>query len=112
MPPPPQINLAARTHPLAGGEAEHRGVLLREEEQAKLDQERAEGARSPAYDDAEPSDSIKTHSEDEYSSDEERETRKSKGLVKRLKGEAKVISGKIRRDEGRVHEGKEMMASS
>ncbi|KAJ7649145.1 hypothetical protein DFH06DRAFT_1209050, partial [Mycena polygramma] len=52
-PAPPKIKLAPRTHPLAGGEAHHRGVPLCEEEQAKMDDERHDGARGPAYNGAE-----------------------------------------------------------
>ncbi|KAJ7113778.1 hypothetical protein C8R44DRAFT_881366 [Mycena epipterygia] len=113
MPSPPQINLAARMQPLAGGEAEHGGVRLCEDEQAKLDDERAEGVRSPAYNDTGPSARFTPHTEDEYSSDEAKEDVEpggtTKKLVKRLKGEAKVISGRMKRDPDRVEKGKAMM---
>ncbi|KAJ6580060.1 hypothetical protein DFH09DRAFT_1310013 [Mycena vulgaris] len=111
IPSPARINLAPRTHPLADGDAQHGGFLLRESVQAKLDEERAEGVRSPAYNDAGPSAPFTTRSEDEYSSDEAREDAqggKVKRLVKRLRGEAKVISGQIRRDPERREEGKNM----
>ncbi|KAJ7669132.1 hypothetical protein B0H17DRAFT_1086771 [Mycena rosella] len=87
IPPPPHLNLAPRTHPLADGEAQHGGVPLRESVQAKLDEERAEGVRSPAYDGAGPSTEFKANEEDDYSSDEGRDAQegKAKRLVKRLK---------------------------
>ncbi|KAJ7034206.1 hypothetical protein C8F04DRAFT_1102649 [Mycena alexandri] len=121
-PSPPQINLAPRTHPLAGGEAEHGGFLLREERQAELDDERAQGTREPAYDDA--PEFKPNFEEDRYSSDEasdeanggkmkklkKRITRRTITLiVRRVKGEAKLLSGRIRRDEEKVEEGKRMI---
>ncbi|KAJ7016549.1 hypothetical protein C8F04DRAFT_1406882 [Mycena alexandri] len=109
-PSPPQINLAPRTHPLAGGEAEHGGFLLREERQAELDDERAQGTREPAYDDA--PEFKPNFEEDRYSSDEasdEANGGKMKKLKKRIKGEAKLLSGRIRRDEEKVEEGKRMI---
>ncbi|KAJ7749710.1 hypothetical protein B0H16DRAFT_1691820 [Mycena metata] len=109
-PSPPQINLAPRTHPLAGGEAQHGGFLLREERQAELDDERAQGTREPAYDDApefKPNFEQDTYSSDEAS--DEANGGKMKKLKKRIKGEAKVLSGRIRRDEDKVEEGKKMI---
>ncbi|KAJ7263595.1 hypothetical protein B0H12DRAFT_1217339 [Mycena haematopus] len=97
---PPKVNLAPRTHPLAGQEAEHGGVLLCEDTQANMDDERATGARAPAYNDAvefKPSDD----SEDNYSSDEQNEGGVTKRLVRRVKGGAKAISGRIRSDPER-----------
>ncbi|KAJ7155317.1 hypothetical protein C8R46DRAFT_1356517 [Mycena filopes] len=111
----PKINLAPRTHPLAGGDAMHGGELLREERQAEMDEERAEGVRAPAYDDAaktpkgEQEDGEGEGQGDSYSSDEARDEvngGKMKSLRKRVRGQAKVISGKIRRDPARVEEGR------
>ncbi|KAF8214833.1 hypothetical protein K438DRAFT_1749907 [Mycena galopus ATCC 62051] len=107
MPGPPKINLAARTHPLAGGSAEHGGVPLCEDAQAELDDERADGTREPAYNEAVE---FKPGEEDSYSSDEAGEEEgRTKRLLKRMKGGAKVISGRIRGDSERVKEGQDIM---
>ncbi|KAF7362749.1 hypothetical protein MVEN_00624400 [Mycena venus] len=103
-PPPPAINLAPRTHPLAGGEAEHGGVPLSEDKQAEMDDERADGELGPAYNSAEA-----FKDEDSYSSDEAKEDGTGKRLMKRVKGGAKVVSGRIRGDRERVKEGQDMM---
>lgn len=106
-PAPPEINLAPRTHPLAGGEAEHGGVPLREDKQAEMDEERAEGALGPAYNDGVE---FKPGEEDNYSSDEAKEELgTTKRLAKRVKGGAKVISGRMRSDPERVKEGQDMI---
>ncbi|KAJ7463937.1 hypothetical protein FB451DRAFT_1370377 [Mycena latifolia] len=114
MPTPPQLNLAPRTHPLAAGDAQHGGVLLREDVQAQMDAERAEGTLSPAYDGVGPHAESATREEDDYSSDEggaEQGEGGVKRLVRKVKGEAKVLSGQIRRDPERVEEGKKMKAA-
>ncbi|KAJ6493337.1 hypothetical protein C8R45DRAFT_989495 [Mycena sanguinolenta] len=95
MPEPPKINLTARTHPLAGGDAEHGNVPLCEDVQANMDDERAEGTLSPAYNDAVE---FKPSEEDPYSSDEAKEEESTtKRLANRVKERTKVISGQIRR---------------
>jgi hypothetical protein len=109
MPSPPQINLAPRTHPLGGEGAAHGGVLLSEEVQAEMDEERAEGTRAPAYNEAEE---FVLDEEDDYSSDEAREDGKVKKLVKRVKGGAKVIGGRIKRDKESVEKGKDMISEA
>ncbi|KAJ7800190.1 hypothetical protein B0H14DRAFT_2834543 [Mycena olivaceomarginata] len=106
-PAPPEINLAPRTHPLAGGEAEHGGVPLREDKQAEMDEERAEGALGPTYNDAV---AFNPSEEDNYSPDEAKEELgTTKRLAKRVKGGAKVISGRMRNDPERVKEGQDMI---
>ncbi|KAJ7511461.1 hypothetical protein B0H11DRAFT_1955187 [Mycena galericulata] len=112
-PSPPEINLEPRTHPLAAGDASHGGVLLCEDAQVQLDQERAEGTLSPAYDNADGAAARATDEEDDYSSDEGKEDAqggKAKRLARRVKGGAKVISGKIWRDPERVEEGKDLIS--
>ncbi|CAK5266705.1 unnamed protein product [Mycena citricolor] len=91
---PPQINLEPRTHPLAGGEAQHGGVLLNEESQAKLDEDRAEGrAAGPAYNDV-----AVDAEEDDYSSDEQVGQLSTVKRVKR-KVKSKLIGLNGRDDE-------------
>ncbi|KAJ7084626.1 hypothetical protein B0H15DRAFT_1023758 [Mycena belliarum] len=109
-PSPPKLNLAPRTHPLGDGDAAHGGILLRESVQAQMDAERAQGVLSPGYEGTGPHAENMQNGEDDYSSDEGRDVQegKAKGLVKRLKGEAKVISGKILRNPERVEEGKNL----
>ncbi|KAJ6592529.1 hypothetical protein B0H19DRAFT_1365001 [Mycena capillaripes] len=102
---PPTLNLAPRTHPLAGEGAEHGGVPLCEDAQAEMDDERADGTRGPAYGGA-------VDEEDSYSSDEAMEDGKVKRLVKRVKGGAKVIGGRMRGDKEKVKEGQDMIAAT
>ncbi|KAJ7734363.1 hypothetical protein DFH07DRAFT_844906 [Mycena maculata] len=109
MPPEPKIHLEPRMYPLAVDSATHGGILLCEDTQAQMDIERAGGILSPAHEGTEV---LASNDEDDYSSDDGKEDAqggKVKRLARRVKGGAKVVSGKIRRDPERVEQGKDMM---
>ncbi|KAJ6626701.1 hypothetical protein B0H10DRAFT_1998172 [Mycena sp. CBHHK59/15] len=112
---PPQLKLEPRTYPLAAGSATHGGVALCEEEQRKLDTERAEGVRSPAYDQipATPHSEVNTNEYadnlDDSNPDESGLKKAGRCVMAHLHGEAKVLSGRMMRDSDKVEEGKKIM---
>ncbi|KAJ6592526.1 hypothetical protein B0H19DRAFT_1245392 [Mycena capillaripes] len=69
------------------------------------DDERVDGTRAPAYDDTLD---FSPDEEGSYSLDEAWEDKKVKRLVKRVKGRAKVIGGRISRDK----EGPDMIVTT
>ncbi|KAJ7214961.1 hypothetical protein GGX14DRAFT_542118 [Mycena pura] len=115
MPTPPKVCLDPRTHPLGreGAQAQtaYGGVPLSEEALAAMDAEDA----AAAHDNEEWSVPAAAEDDDNMS-DEPRdweggESQASK-IKNRVKGGAKLISGRIRRDPERMQDGKELLAES
>ncbi|KAL1744808.1 hypothetical protein HDZ31DRAFT_63787 [Schizophyllum fasciatum] len=122
----PTANTAARTHPLAGEGAEWHGVPLDEKNQRRLDQDpetldRGELAAHPEQNNAvfathrneESSDvtgrgSSHKKTSSSVSMNSSGSPRKSRFLDK-IKGEAKIISGKLGHNEEKVAEGKRLL---
>ncbi|TRM69489.1 hypothetical protein BD626DRAFT_563232 [Schizophyllum amplum] len=123
-PDQPKANTAARTHPLAGEGVEWKGVPLDEKTQRKLDRDpkalerdEHEGTTNAIFatHQNEPNDrkdangaSAHRKTDSNVSMSSSGSPRKSR-FMNKIKGEAKIISGKLGHNEQKVEEGRRLM---
>ncbi|KAK7057987.1 hypothetical protein R3P38DRAFT_2843947 [Favolaschia claudopus] len=98
IPDPPSVHIEPRTHPLSRGDSTEGGVPSFEDSEEEMDEDRAD-AELEAMDDR-----------GDFSDDDAEGAKKP--FMKRVKGRAKIVGGKVTGNSERVNEGEEILGKA